>query len=89
MRLHDIALVFVRVLAATQLVQAAIGLVFTSIRISIAVSASAHSTIQHFITATELSQLTFPLGEAAFAVVVLALSRPIARFASKRAPQPS
>ncbi len=89
MDIYNIALAFMRVLATTQFIQALVTLVFSSIRIGVALSASDRFLPRHFLVATELSQLTIPLEEAVWAVAFLVLAKPIARFASRPAPEPT
>ena len=86
MRAYDLALIVARVSGAVQLVQAGVSLFFCIIRIVNGLVAAQHLVAaRHFMIATELSRITFPMEEAAGGVAILLLSRPIARFGSKLA----
>jgi hypothetical protein len=83
MRRYDIALVLVRVLAATNFIVAAASAVFSCIRFAISINVKSKYLNPGFIISNSLGELTFPFEELISGVLILIFAKNIARFASK------
>jgi hypothetical protein len=80
MRIYDVALVVVRTTAALEFIHAGGEFIRTAIRFSFLDGVSDGSS---WLTRAELSTWMIPIEATIVAAVMLAASRPIARFASK------
>jgi hypothetical protein len=80
MRMYDIALVLVRTTAILEFIHAGAGLVYTAIRFSFLIGSTEGSS---WLNKVELATWMNPVEVAVIAMVMLAASKPIARFASK------
>lgn len=80
MRIYDVALVVVRTTAALEFVHAGVGFVYTAIRFSFLIGAAEGSP---WLNRVELTSWMIPIETTVIAMVMLAASSPIARFASK------
>lgn len=82
MRVYDIALAMVRVLVAMDYIRAAADVVYTGIRFAYLIPSTSGSL---WLNKVELSSWLGPIYGFITATILLAASRPIARFASKLA----
>jgi hypothetical protein len=82
MRVYDIALAVVRLLVAMDFVRAAASVVYTGIRFAYLIPSTGDSL---WLNKVELSSWLSPIYAFITAAMLLAASRPIARFAAKLA----
>jgi hypothetical protein len=83
MRAYEMALIVVRVLAATNFIGAATSAVFSCVRFVISINVKSKYLTAGFITSNSLGELTFPFEELMAGVLILIFAKDIARFASK------
>jgi len=83
MRAYEIALIVVRVFAATSFIGAAASAVFSCIRFAISINVKTKYLSTAYLISSSLSELTFPFEELMVGALILILARNIARFASK------
>jgi hypothetical protein len=80
MRVYDIALMLVRALVAMDLIRGGLDFAYTGIRFAFLITSVNGSS---WLTKVEVSSWLGPIFSIISAVVLLAASRPIARFASR------
>ena len=83
MRVYDIALMLVRALVAMDLIRAGLNVIYTALRYAFLMDAAYGRMAAG--TAVELSTWLSPIYGFVSALLLLAASKPIARFASKLA----
>ena len=80
MRVYDIALAFVRALVAMDFIRGLADIVYTGVRFTFLMPGASGSP---WLTNVELSSWLSPIYALITAAILLAASRPIARFAAK------
>jgi len=83
MRTYAIALIVVRVFAATNFIGAAASAVFSCIRFIMSITVKSKYLSTGFLVSNSLEELTFPLEELMAGALILIFAKNIARFASK------